>query len=68
MISASAATRAGLLEREAQRRVRAHRGARQHGALEPARVEHRREVGGQALVAVVAVRRRARSAPWPRAS
>ena len=41
-----------VVEREPHDRVRAHRGARQHGALDPAVVEHGEQVGGERLVAV----------------
>ncbi len=51
------------IEREAQRRVRAHRGAREHGALERQLVEHGREVRGELLVAVGVRRGRRRGAP-----
>ena len=43
----------GVLEREAQQRVRAHRRAGQHGAVEPERVEHRAQVVGEVGVGVV---------------
>jgi hypothetical protein len=49
-------------ERELGDRVRPHRGAGQHGAVDAAVVEHGEQVGGQALVAVVARVARGRGA------
>jgi hypothetical protein len=43
--------------------VRAHRRAPEHGALDAAVVEHREQVGGERLVAVVLGRRRRGRAP-----
>ena len=41
-----------MLQREAQDRVRAHRGAGERGTFDPERVEHGFEVTGELLVAV----------------
>ena len=57
-----------VVEREAHDGVRAHRGAGEHGALDPAVVEHGEQVGGERLVAVVAGSGAGDERPWPRAS
>ena len=55
----------GLLQREAQARVGAHRDAGQHGALDLQRVEHRREVAVQVRIRVRVGRRGGRRAAVP---
>ena len=53
----------GLLEREVQRSVRAHRGAREHGALAPGGVQHGAQVAREIFISVCARRGR-----WQRAA
>ena len=59
----------GVLERDAQQRVRAHRRAGEHRAVDAAVVEHADEVVGEVGVLVGRpATARASDAPWPRAS
>ena len=55
----------GVLQREAQQRVRAHRRAREHRALDPALVHDAAQVGHEVVVAVGVRRGRRRAAPVP---